>query len=131
MLSYEVTLSDVSNRGIDFEQAMGADDKTLSLALITKIDQVAKLNNAKISQTIERHCTTRHYPQEIEQSVTSATYAFISAGDLAVFVSNVLGALKDWRDLSKGRTVKVRLMEKEIELAEGTDIEKFFQSAPT
>jgi hypothetical protein len=132
MRGYEVTLHDVSTYGNpDIEQATGPEYGTRSVALITKIDEVAKLNSAKISHTIERHCSTQHYPPEMERCCTTATYAFISGGELAVFIRNVLVALTDWRELSKARIVTVRLMDREIELAKGTDIDGFLRSAGT
>jgi len=50
------------------------------------------------------------------------TYACASIAAFAVFVRNVLGTAKDWRDLRAGRKVKALVDGREIEVASGDDL---------
>jgi hypothetical protein len=64
------------------------------------------------------------YVPEFATLVEYFTYAFASAAGLAVFLRNVVGTLKDLKDLQKRFTITVRLGQRELELENGDDLEK-------
>lgn len=64
----------------------------------------------------------KHDPKDIQQWIEIATYACGSTVAFAVFLRNVLGIAKDWRDLKGGRSFKVVLNGKEVTIKEGDDI---------
>jgi hypothetical protein len=64
----------------------------------------------------------KHFPQDISQLIEIGTYASASSAAFAVFLRNVLGTLKDWRDLKGGRSFKVVINGKEVTVKEGDNI---------
>jgi hypothetical protein len=133
---YELILSDTTiyrKRDADFELELGSQDSKRSDQLLKQIDQQVGRSEGKRDEKSTRETINTiglkepgklYNPSEAEQFVTVITYAFAAAGATAVFVRKVLGAAKDWRDLSKGRSIKVRFGKKEVDIKEGDDIEQ-------
>ena len=66
-------------------------------------------------------------PPDVTQIVEIATYAAGSIAAFTVFVRNVLGSLKDWRDLRDGRKIAVTVGGRKIELKDGDDLLKVIE----
>ncbi|TIL42771.1 hypothetical protein [Mesorhizobium sp.] len=66
----------------------------------------------------------QYSPYEVSISVELLTYGFGSLAALAMFARNVIGALKDWKDLAIYRSVTVRYGSHEIVVFKGDDLEQ-------
>lgn len=132
--TYEFVLTDMtifsSRNETELEMVLGPADSDRSKELMDRIDRLAKASEGKRTEEIIRECKNtiglqeeniKYLPQEVDQFITVVTYVFASSGALVIFARNVLGLAKDWRDLSKGRSLKAREKGKEIEINEVID----------
>ncbi|MDP9809335.1 hypothetical protein J2W42_002183 [Rhizobium tibeticum] len=90
--------------------------------------QLSKSDSRKGETQITRPGGPAYWPQDYTELITVVTYAFASAAAFAVFVRNVVGTLKDWRDLRAGRQVKIVIAGQMHEVKDGQDVTELLQA---
>lgn len=112
-------------------------DKTLS----AKLQEQAIQAGGRVNAHTESHSETQstglnpdptgrrgplYYPQDISTLVEFTTYTFATAAALAVFLRNVVGTIKDWRDLGAQarhhRYFTLKIGSRAIQVNDGDDL---------
>jgi hypothetical protein len=69
----------------------------------------------------------KKWPGDWSTTVSDLMYAFGSIGALAVFARNTIGSLKDWRELTAGREVKLVFRGQQLTVKQGQDISELIR----
>ena len=113
----------------DYERDCAVRDEIANAAMIHGLEanRERKTEREPHRQSVGKSHHFGGMPPEVTQIVEIATYAAGSIAAFTVFVRNVLGSLKDWRDLRDGRKIAVTVGGRKIELKDGDDLLKVIE----
>lgn len=107
--------------------------------LLATMRRMAKIENGDVVVSHERRSGRnstdpndrlgiKYYPMEWTELAQLTAFTFTTAAALAHFAKNVVGTIKDWKDIAttekRQSTIEVRIGERKIRIQDGDDLEQ-------